>query len=46
MDQEKELWVKDYSVLVGCMYVVLRDGGVGKKDVGCASIASLPVSER
>lgn len=33
MDEEKELWMKDYSILVDCMYVALRSGGVVKKDV-------------
>ncbi|KAI5839536.1 hypothetical protein DFP73DRAFT_561246, partial [Morchella snyderi] len=30
MDQERELWMKDYSVLVGCMYAALNNGGIVK----------------
>ena len=28
MDQEKELWIKDFSVLVDCMYFALSSGGL------------------
>ena len=33
MDQEKELWMKHYSVLVDCMYAALSYEGIAKKDV-------------
>ena len=28
MDQERELWIKDYSVVVDCMYGALSKGGI------------------
>jgi len=33
MDEEKELWMKNYSVLVDCLYVALSCGGIVKKNV-------------
>ena len=33
MDEDKELCVKDFSVLVDCMYFALSNGGIVKKDV-------------
>ncbi|KAF8434035.1 hypothetical protein BGX38DRAFT_179554 [Terfezia claveryi] len=33
MEQEKERWMKDYSILVDCIYAVLSVGGIVKKDV-------------
>lgn len=33
MNQEKELWMKDYSVVVDLIYAALSVGGIVKKDV-------------
>lgn len=33
MDEDKEKWMKDYSILVDCIYVALSRGGIAKKDV-------------
>ncbi|KAF8459837.1 hypothetical protein BDZ91DRAFT_851902 [Kalaharituber pfeilii] len=33
MDKQKELWMKDCSVVVDCLIAALRDGGGVKKDV-------------
>ena len=33
MDQEKELWMKEYSVVVDCLYFALNNGGIITKDV-------------
>lgn len=33
MDDDKERWMKDYSILVDCIYVALSNGGIVKKDV-------------
>lgn len=30
MDVEKELWMKDYSLLVDCVYVPLNNEGIVK----------------
>lgn len=27
MDNDKEMWMKDYSILVDCMYAALSHGG-------------------
>ncbi|KAI5844493.1 hypothetical protein DFP73DRAFT_549515 [Morchella snyderi] len=32
MDEDKELWMKDYSVLVDCMYAALSSGGIVQND--------------
>ncbi|KAI5839543.1 hypothetical protein DFP73DRAFT_561266 [Morchella snyderi] len=31
MDEDKEKWMKDYSILVDCMYTALNNGGIVKK---------------
>lgn len=31
MDEDKERWMKDYSVLVDCMYAALNNGGIVQK---------------
>jgi hypothetical protein len=33
MDEDKESWMKDCSVLVDCIVVALNNGGTVKKDV-------------
>ena len=33
MGKEKELWMKDYSILVDCIFVALNNGGMVKQDV-------------
>ena len=33
IEEEKERWMKDYSVLVECMYVALSNGGMVQRDV-------------
>ncbi|KAI5804126.1 hypothetical protein DFH27DRAFT_393728 [Peziza echinospora] len=33
MDQDKELWVAENSILVNCIYVALANGGIVKQDV-------------
>lgn len=30
MGEEKEKWIKGYSVLVDCMYAALSKGGIGR----------------
>ncbi|KAI5850365.1 hypothetical protein DFP73DRAFT_229896 [Morchella snyderi] len=32
MDRHKELWMKDYSALVDCMYAALSNGGIVQND--------------
>ena len=33
MEQDKELWMKENSILVDCIYAALSDGGIITKDV-------------
>ena len=33
MRKDKELWLKDFSGVVDCMYFALSNGGIVKKDV-------------
>ena len=33
MKQEKERWIKDYSILVDCMYAAMCIEGIMKKDM-------------
>ncbi|KAF8472134.1 hypothetical protein BDZ91DRAFT_717287 [Kalaharituber pfeilii] len=32
MRREQERWMRDFSIIVDCVYAALRDGGVAKKD--------------
>lgn len=32
MEQDKKRWIKDYSVLVDCMYAALSSGGIVQND--------------
>ena len=34
MEEDKEAWIKECSVIVGCMVFALKNGGLMKNDVG------------